>query len=438
MSQRKENISLLDLWKQFLPLSLSDVTMACGDPAITTTLAHLPSARENLAAIGVAKSIAVFFESPIIMLLHASNALAASRKSRRALWRFTILAMVVLTTLLVTLSLPPVFRLVATYILGINSELAAQAGFVILLLALWPAAIAWRRYFQGLLIHYGYGHSVGRAGLMRLSFVVTILMFGYYFKMNGTLLGPITLVGGVIAEALFVTVASNKYNVTKKTDPEIASSLPINLKGVWHFYWPLANSMVIVWGGRALLIGVIARAVDGPIALAVWPAAWGIVLLIGNATRMIQQVIIKNRKNVTDALLFQFTASVGISCSIILILLGTTSIGKSILGGFIGNDAVLLGGMIPVILICSLLPLLIAFQNATQGLLISEGKTLRVNVASLVGTVTLLLSAAIGVGLGFCGSTVAATAMFLALLSETLWLFGEVKSVQFIGVYASA
>ena len=73
------NRQLIQLWQQFIPLSLSDVSMALGDPLTTTTLAHLPDARTNIAAVGVAKTIAIFCESPIIMLLHASNALAPSQ-----------------------------------------------------------------------------------------------------------------------------------------------------------------------------------------------------------------------------------------------------------------------------------------------------------------------------------------------------------------------
>ena len=76
-------ITIFDLWREFLPLSLSDVTMACGDPLQTTTLAHLPDARNTIAAVGVARSIAIFFESPIIMILHASNALAPRSEERR-------------------------------------------------------------------------------------------------------------------------------------------------------------------------------------------------------------------------------------------------------------------------------------------------------------------------------------------------------------------
>ena len=47
LHSKPSSVTLLDLWKEFLPLSLSDVTMALGDPLQTTTLAHLPDARSQ-------------------------------------------------------------------------------------------------------------------------------------------------------------------------------------------------------------------------------------------------------------------------------------------------------------------------------------------------------------------------------------------------------
>ena len=54
MSKPEETaMTVRSLWAQLLPLSLSEVTMAAGEPLITTTLAHLPEAQVNLAAAGV-------------------------------------------------------------------------------------------------------------------------------------------------------------------------------------------------------------------------------------------------------------------------------------------------------------------------------------------------------------------------------------------------
>lgn len=412
-------IGFLDLWQQFIPLSLSDVAMACGDPMITTTLAHLPDARVNLAAVGIAKSLAIFFESPIIMILHASNALAATAQSRRALWRFTLLAGGGLSALLLLLTLPFVFATLGGTLLGIPSQLQQTVRIVLTLMILWPFVIAWRRYFQGLLIHAGHSQAVAFASMTRLVSVAVLLFTGFALKVAGTLLAGTALIAGVILEALIVTWAARRLGATRPPQPtDSEPKLPTNLKSVWKFYWPLACSMLVLWGGRAMLVGIIARAQDAEIALAAWPAAWGLVLVIANATRMVQQVIIKNRGQVADRLLITFALSVGMLCSLLLLLSSTTPFGLIVVQSFVGNDAALVDSIRPVLLLCAVVPLLVAVQNATQGFLVGSGQTRGVNHATWIGTSILLLVAFLGVQRGTQGAIAAATAMIIALISE--------------------
>lgn len=415
------------MWKQFLPLSLSDVTMAFGDPAITGTLAQLPNARINIAAVGVAKALAVFFESPIIMLLHASNSLAGSERSRKALWRFTLLAITVLSMAMVFLALPPIFGFIARNIFGIPSEIEQSARLVLTLMIAWPAAIAWRRYYQGILIHSGRGNTVARAGLIRLVVVAGVLAVGFVAGVPGALLAGLALVGGILSEAFAVTVPAKNLKVDNS---KASAGLPSNIREVFRFYWPLANSMMVVWGGRALLIAVIARAVDGTTALAVWPAAWGLVLLVSNSTRMIQQVIIRNRADVPARTLAWFVFSVGGVASAILLLLSTTLLGRSLVSAFVGFDDSLFQRILPVLLLSSIIPMLVALQNAVQGLLIGNGRTQRVNIATWVGTGILLGSAMIAVNLQLPGATSAVIAMVLAMATETAVLGAGVFSFR--------
>lgn len=410
------------LWRQFAPLSLSDVTMAMGDPAITATLSQMPDARLELGAVGVAKSIAVFFESPIIMLLHASNSLAPAAASRRVLWRFMLVATVVLTAAIFVLTLPPVFSWIATALLGLELPLLEHARSVLLLLIVWPAAIAWRRYYQGLLIHGGQARWVGRAGIGRFGVVVAVLWAGYVSGMPGGLLAGVALASGVIAEAVFATGAAHFTGATKPPSVLVSSRMPTSLAGVWRFYWPLANSMLVVWGGRVLLVAVIARALDAPVALAAWPAAWGFVLVVANASRMVQQVIIRNRGEVSAGLLCTFAATVGGALSLLLLIVGSTAMGQAVVTSFVGSDPGLSAAVHPVILATAVIPFLVAVQNAFQGFLIGDGQTQRVNIATSIGTVVLLIAALAGVLLGIAGATAAAFGMVLALVTENAWL----------------
>ncbi len=403
--------TLADLWRQFLPLSVSDVTMAASEPLVATTLAHLPEARINLAALGVAKAIAIFLESPIIMVLHASNALAGAAAARRALWRFVLLACGVLTAAVLVLVVPPVFAFVAQTLMGVDPLVGERGRIALLLLVLWPAAIGWRRYFQGLLIAVGQGGAVGRSGIGRIAVVALVLAIGFAAGGNGAVVGASAIAAGVVAEAMFVTIAALRLGVTRPPAAETLPGLPDDLPGVWAFYRPLATSMLVVWGGRAALVAVVARSGDAAIALAAWPAAWSLVSVVANATRMVQQVTIRHRAVLPARTLLGFALSVGAVCSAGLLMLGASAPGRAGVAAFVGGDPGLVAGVVPVVVVCALIPALVAVQNGCQGLLIGGGSTRAVNAAAWVGTGVLLAAAAQGVAVGLPGATAAAIAM---------------------------
>ena len=414
---QSQAVSLGSLWREFLPLSLSDVTMACGDPMMTTTLAYLPDAQNNLAAVGIAKSLAIFFESPIIMILHAANALAGSQDSRKALWRFTLFVGAGLTCLLSLLGLPIIFNFVGVSLLGIPSAMLTTVSQVLLLMGGWPFAIAWRRYFQGLLIYHGQSRAVAKASILRLFTLALVLTGGFFLPISGGILAGFALISGVVVEAIAVTIFARLSGAT--LPPQIEQpNLPRNLAQVWKFYLPLANSMMVVWGGRAILISILARAEDSTIAIAAWSAAWGLVLVIANSTRMVQQMVIKYRHQVSDRQLLTFAISVGAACSSLLLLMSVTPIGDRIVQSFIGNDLTLAKSIKPVLLICAIVPLFVALQNAIQGFLVSENRTGHVNLSTWLGTGTLLIISTFAINKGMNGAMAAAIAMITSMLVE--------------------
>lgn len=413
-----KNLSFGALWREFLPLSLSDVTMACGDPMMTTTLAYLPDAQLNIASVGAAKSLAIFFESPIIMILHAANALAGSKKSREALWRFTFFAGIGLSCLLALLGIPLIFNSVGVSLLGIPSAMLATVSQVLLIACGWPFAIAWRRYFQGLLIYHGKPRALAIASIMRLLTLVLVLGIGFLIQVSGGILAGIALISGVIVEAVVVTFFAYSSGSTIPPETETKPGLPQNLLQVWKFYFPLANTMMVVWGGRAILITILARDQDATIAIAAWSAAWGLVLVIANSTRMVQQMVIKYRHQVSDRQLLTFAISVGAVCSTLLLLMSVTPIGDRIVQSFIGNDLTLANNIKPVLLICSIVPLLVALQNATQGFLVTENRTGHVNLSTWLGTGTLLIIVSLTINKGMNGAIAAAIAMITSMIVE--------------------
>jgi hypothetical protein len=286
----------------------------------------------------------------------------------------------------------------------------------------WPFAIAWRRYFQGLLIYHGQSRAVAKASIFRLFTLALVLTGGFFFPISGGVLAGFALISGVIVEAVAVTIFARLSGATIPPETVTQPNLPRNLAQVGKFYLPLANSMMVVWGGRAILISILARAEDATVAIAAWSAAWGLVLVIANSTRMIQQMVIKYHHQVSDKQLLTFAISVGAACSTLLLFMSLTPVGDRIVQSFIGNDLTLAKSMKPVLLICAIVPLLVALQNATQGFLVSENRTGHVNLSTWLGTGTLLIIATLAINKGMNGAISAAMAMITSMLVEVTCL----------------
>jgi progressive ankylosis protein len=417
--------NLISLWQQFLPLSLSDMTMACGDPAISTTLAHLPSPRINIAAFGIAKSIAVFLESPIIPILHASNALAATRKSRRALWRLMLITGIGLSLISGLLTIPVLFESIVVPLFNLSGNLAVTVHQALIIMIPWIISIAWRRYFQGLLIYQGNTKAIANSSIARLTASIATLAIGFSLHLSGGILAGLALIAGVVVEAILVTIAAIKLGATKPPILVDTPKLPSNLASVWRFYYPLASSMLILWGGRATLVSIVARDANADLAVAAWTAAWGLVLVIANATRMVQQVIIRNRERIEDRTLVIFAFTVGIFFSFVLLFASTTPLGDRIIESFFGGDRALVTQIRPILLICSLIPLLFSLQNAFQGFSIEEGRTRRITLATWMSTIVLLIGTLVLMSLGIDGALAAAMGMVIALIGEIICLFAK-------------
>src|SRR5512136_1268682 len=108
----------------WLPLEATWLMMAAEGPFVAALIARLASPKENLAAFAVATALAWMVESPIIMMLSASNALVRDGVACRKVRRFSNAMNAAVTAIMIVLITPPVFRLVARGIMGLSPELA--------------------------------------------------------------------------------------------------------------------------------------------------------------------------------------------------------------------------------------------------------------------------------------------------------------------------
>jgi len=419
---------MITLWKEFIPLSISDVTMSIGDPMVNATMAQMPKLQTNLSALGVIKALVVLFESPIIMVLHASNQLSSQQEARLALKKFVILASAILTSFLMFLAIPTIF-FPLLQLVGLTQTVALHAYKMFVCLLFWPGTIAFRRYYQGILIIHKQLKAVARAGLIRMLVLAFGLSIGFYFHLPTTYLAAGSMILGAFAETLVVYWGARKFcNLPsiQSNEAEQDSRYPKTVKEVWKFYWPLANSMVCVWTGRALLVVCLARAIDSSIALAAWPATWAIVVLFANLTRMIQQVIIRNQSSFHPFEFIIFATTIGLTLTVLILGLGVSSIGAQLLTYFVGNDSTLLSTVKAVLCICAGIPILVAIQNVLQGFLMCVGNTKAINRSTLYAIFTLLICAWAGVKGNLLGAQVAAYSMVVSLICENTLLAKQV------------
>ncbi len=134
-----------------------------------------------MAAYGIVVSLSVLIESPIINLLATSTALVKDRASYLLVRTFTIHWMILLTIISVLVAFTPLFNWIVVGILETPPEVAQWVKPGMQIMIFWSAAIAWRRFLQGVMIHFGQTKKVAWGTAIRLvASVGTAVSFAIY------------------------------------------------------------------------------------------------------------------------------------------------------------------------------------------------------------------------------------------------------------------
>ena len=216
-SARLTTPAVLRFW---LPLAASWLLMATESVVVNAIIARTAEAKLQLAALGVALSLAYAVESPIISLLTASNALARDRDSFRLLRRFALVLNALVTAAMLLLSLTPLFNIAVVRLIGAPTEIAAKVRPTLWALTLWPAAIGFRRFHQGVMIWHGYTRQIGYGTAIRLCTAVGVSLAGLIWgRLDGATVGGLALGASALAESLYVWyVAQPAVQKVKRAD----------------------------------------------------------------------------------------------------------------------------------------------------------------------------------------------------------------------------
>lgn len=431
-SQPKPAFSQKRLMLLWLPLAASWLLMALESPYISAALARLNEAERMIAAFGLAFSLSITIESPVISLLATSTALARSRQNYLMLQRFTVHLMVGTTILQFLMGWTPLFDLVVKELLGIPASLHAPVQLGLQLMLPWSAAIAWRRFRQGLLIRFGHSGQVGRGTILRLvGSVGTATLLALFTSAPGVAVGAVALSVGVMAEALYAHWASAPL-VARHFQPGTPSNSPeLGYRELVNFHWPLATSSLLYLFTQPMIAAALARGPQPEINLAAWPIVNGLLFITRAPEMALPEVTIAlSEEPQSHPAIRRFSLRVGVIFSVLLGLVSLTPLSQVYFDTLIGLSTPLAAIARHGAVFALLMPVALAFVSVSRGLLTASRNTRPQAVAMILELVTLAAVLVAGVLLHLPGVAVAAFGMSAAMLIEALYLWLVLRGVS--------
>ena len=284
--------SILRLWA---PLELAWLFMAVEGPFLAAILARLADPTANLAAFGVAVGFGFLFESPIILIMSAATALVENRDSLRKLRSFTYLLNGAITLALAGFVLPPVFAWVTGTVMGLPGEVVRLAHPACVLLLPWPAAIGYRRFYQGILVRSGLTRRIAYGTALRLSTMGGVaVLLATLTRLPGAMVGTAALSTGVVTEAAasrFWAREPVRRLLATGPSPEYLRA-PLSYRGIAHFYLPLALTSILAVGVNPLVAFFLGRSRMPLESLAVMPVVNSLIFAFNTAGLTFQEVAI--------------------------------------------------------------------------------------------------------------------------------------------------
>lgn len=288
---RGNTLRALDIILFWLPLAATWLMMAIEGPYIAAIVARMPAAAQSLAAYGVATSLAWLIESPIMMLLSASTALVRDRSSYLMLRRFAFMLNGLVTLGMLILSLPAVFQFVGERAIGLPPGISRLAHVSTMILIFWPAAIGYRRFYQGILVRHHQTRRVAYGTVIRLTTMsVTAAVLALTVNLPGATIGAIALLTGVVFEAAASRWMARHILAELMGTSESGSGVPLTLTSVARFYFPLALTSMLSMALGPLVTFGLARGRAPVESLAVWPVVNSIVFLFRSGGVAFQEV----------------------------------------------------------------------------------------------------------------------------------------------------
>lgn len=387
---------ILRLW---WPLAASWMLMGVEMPLFTAVVARMANPEVQLAAYGsIVIPVALLVEAPIIMLLAASTALAKDWRDYRKLRRFTLVASGVLTAVHAAIAFTPIYDLLVVHAINVPAPVVEPGRIGLQIMTPWTAAIALRRFQQGILVRFERSRVVGIGTAVRLLVNAGVLLAGYlYGGFLGIAVGSAGLVAGVIAEAAFIGVCVQPV-LREHLRPHPTIGEPLTRGAFIRFYIPLAMTPALALAVQPVTAAAISRMPEAMTSLAAWPGVIGMVFLLRSVGFAYNEVVVAliGRPHGAAALR-RFAGLIMLGTTAVLVAIVATPLARILFGDLLGLEPELVRVSRIALGFAALMPAYTVAINVSQGILVHSRRTRGVIEATALYLVIVSTCLTVGV-----------------------------------------
>jgi len=424
-------ITLRTVFWFWLPLALSMLLMTIEGPWVQAVIGRKADPTLQLAAFGIVMSLSFTIEAPIIMLLATSSALSRHKQALNVLSRFMWILTALLTVLAILMAFTPLLDAYLGRIIGLSQDIIDAARPAMVIMIPWTAFIAYRRFYQGVMIRSGNSKAVGSGTIIRIAVSGGVaILLGLLTQMPGAVIGGWALVSAVGAEAVYARYAA-RHNVNALRAIEPSPAFPaLSMREVMAFHMPLALTSVMTWLVRPMMESGLATSPNANAVLAAFPVAYSIGLLLRAGGLACQEVIIALGKGETQLrTLYRFVWVVAGGATVLSLLLGFTPLLDVYMTTLLSVPTEIQPLVRLGVRALMLFPLFVGLQSYYRATLMLAGRTSAIYQGMVVGFVATGGSLWFALHSSFEPITAASFAMTMGLAIELGFLWWTQRGV---------
>jgi len=428
MIAAEENLTYKKIFVFWVPLAATWLMMSTEGPFLAAVIARLADPKYNLAAYGVAFSFAVLLEAPIIMIMSASTALVKDRDSYLKLRNFTFVANGIITFVMLLFVIPPVFYFITQNLIGLPNVVARLTHHACLILIPWPAAIGYRRFYQGILIRSDLTRRVAYGTVIRISSMIVVALIAYLFlELQGAIVGALGLACGVTAEAMASRMMAGGSVDKLLNDPPLQNGeSPLSYRYITKFYYPLALTSVLALGVHPMVTFFMGQSRMPIESLAVLPVVNSLIFVFRSMGLSFQEVgiALMGVQNQNFHILRNYAIILGTTVTVILSLVTFTPLSVIWFQKISGLSMELtLFARYPA-QILTLMPALSVLISFQRGIMVNGKKTTPVTMATTIEVISIITILYLTIQVfGFIGAIGAAISLMVSRLLANGYLF---------------